>query len=59
MSELLKEHRIVSTEAVVRVGEGRDYEFVDDDTVAALRTSVATSESDYARAHCGDLNSGR
>jgi len=22
---------------------------------AALRTSVATSESDYARAHCGDL----
>ena len=24
-----------------------------------LRTSVATSESDYARAHCGDLNSGR
>ena len=32
MSELLKEHRIVSTEAVVRVGEGREYEFVDDDT---------------------------
>jgi transposase len=41
MSELLKEHRIVSTEAVVRVGEGRDYEFVDDDTVAALKARLA------------------
>ena len=41
MSELLKEHRIVSTEAVVRVGEWRDYEFVDDDTVAALKARLA------------------
>jgi hypothetical protein len=41
MSELLKEHRTVSTEAVVRVGEGRDYEFVDDDTVAALKARLA------------------
>ena len=41
MSELPKEHRTVSTEAIVRVGEGRDCEFVDDDTIAALKARLA------------------
>jgi hypothetical protein len=48
MSELLKEHRTVSTEAVVRVGEGRDYELVDDDTVASWRSSFPDDRRDGA-----------